>query len=473
MKNRIYYLLAFFGLAIAIYSLVNPIMGAASLAVVGGMWNEDMTLWRKGISQKMVFVTWDKGFWFPYMGFIGGRKSMFDDNYVFGNVDRFKKPKATGMPIEVFQDFQNVVSSKMQVPVVYPLTGLGVSGTAQLQGKGERPKLAVQEVGINQKRHAYLEQDSKMSKQLLTHIPRLKQLFRRSGDYLGDWFGRYNAYQPYYAFLYGSSENLIDPTNGTGVSRHSHMNIYCASSGKVAFSNTKATYEAAVATALNGINSDNASYYFSAAMIDNMVYEAAHTHQILPLDIEGMSLYPIVISDSQAKQLQADANWKDRMKYAAERNLKSNPLFSGRIAGIYGGALVHIDSRVPSARTNGDADFSTVRSTTGDTTGVCYGTEDANNLPDFMEVQRDAGALKPAILFGQSAVLAGVASDISFETEEYDFKQKIEVGADMIHGFQIADIYDNDGYWGTAGDKRYENRSSLIAFSYSPTSASW
>ena len=66
----------------------------------------------------------------------------------------------------------------------------------------------------------------------------------------------------------------------------------------------------------------------------------------------------------------------------------------------------------------------------------------------------------------------GVASEINFETEEYDYKQDLRDGADMIIGYEIADIVDEDGKFTTAGN-RYENVSSVIVWTYSPSSASW
>jgi hypothetical protein len=314
-----------------------------------------------------------------------------------------------------------------------------------------------------------------MSKQILQSPAMVKQLMRRANEYLGDWFNRWNSYQPYLAFLEGYSENLTKAAateGGLGKSKASHMNIYVAGSGRVAFSNTAATYEGAVAAALNGLT-DTSSDWFSTDVIENMVYVASHNHRITPLTVNGKRLYPMVISDAASKQLQADEKWNKRMELAAERSLDNNPLFQGKIAGIYGGALLLIDETVPAAYINGDTEFTAARATLGTTAGVCYGTNNALGQADFMEQPVDPGDRKPAILFGKSAIGVGVANDLSFEEETWDFKQKIEIGADMIIGFQRSDILDNDSYFGKSGDKRHENVSSLLAFTYSPADASW
>ena len=441
------------------------------LAFSGGMFTSSMQTYRSLLEQRMQLVAWNISFWQAFMGFVGGKKSMFDGITPHGMK---KQPTATGKPIEVLQDFAHMGGIDMDIPIFYPLTGKGVSGNVTLTGKGERAKLAVMQVAINQQRHAYLQQDNKMSKQILQSPGMVKQLFRRSNEYLGDWFNRWLAYQPYLTFLQGYSENLSKTAINGGLAKGkaSHMNIYVAGSGKVAFSTTKATYELAVAAALNGLT-NTSSDWFSTKFIEANVYNASHSHRIAPLKVGGMNLYPYVISDAAAKQLQEESKWNDRMKYAAERSLENNPLFQGKIAGIYGGALIIIDETVPSGYTSADGEYSNARATTSDANGVCYGTEDTAGDHDFMAQPVDPGAKKASILFGRSALSCGVASDLSFNEETTDFGQRIEIGADMIIGMQRSDILDKDGYFSTAGDKRYENVSSLEGFSYSPAEASY
>ncbi len=475
MKFNKLFLSVFVLIGVTLALTQNTVAGIA-VAAAGGMYTTDMQTYRRLLAQKMQFVTWNVPLWAQFMGFIGGKKNMFEEQYKFATIKTIPKP--TGKPIEVLQDFMYQGSGDMDIPVVYPLTGKGKSGSVSLIGTGERPKLAVQKVQINQERHAFLEQDSKMSKQILEHPFMVKQLMRRSSEYLGDWFNRWNAFQPYLALLTGSSENITKSAalGGLGVTRVSPMNLYQGGTGKVAFSTTHATYEASVASAVTGVTNTSTDY-FGTNVIENMVYVAAHVHRVVPLVIEGMKLYPIAISDAQAKQLMADTKWNDRMKYAAERNLKGNPLFTGMVAGIYGGAVLFIDDTIPSfyVTIDGAGKFSAARSSViTDTTGVCVGTEDTTDgQADFMANPVDPGNVKPAILFGASAILCGVASDINFETEDYDFKQKIEVGADMIIGFKNGDIIDTDNYFNTAGNKRYDNRSCVVALTYSPSTADW
>ena len=250
------------------------------------------------------------------------------------------------------------------------------------------------------------------------------------------------------------------------------MNIYVAGNGRVTFSNTKATYEASVASALSGLTTANV---FSTDIIESAVYVARHNHRLAPIKVDGVEIYPMLISDAAAKQLQADTKWTNRQLYAAERSLKTNSLFTGKVAGIYAGALIIIDETLPSAYVTADGDpyYQTARATTGDANGVCYGQGDSDSDPNFMANPVDTGARKPWIIFGASAMGCGIANDIGLEEEDYDFKQKKEVAADMIIGFQRSDIFDTDGNFGVAGDLRYENVSSVVGFTYSPTNATW
>lgn len=466
---------------LALVSVYFTIHGAGAEGFVlamagftGGLYTSDMQTYRRLLDTRMQKVAWNLSFWQAFMGFIGGKKSMFDPVVPFGVKDPTKQ-KPTGSPIEVLQDFAHLGGVDIDIPIYYPLTGTGVVGSETLKGKGEKPKLGIIKTCINQVRHAYVAQDNKMSKQVLQSPAMVKRLMRSASEYLGDWFQRYLAYQPYLAFLEGYSENLTREVGGNVALRTSHMNIY-THAGRVTFSTTAGTYEAAVAAAVTELAGSSSVNYFSTDAIEAMVFHASHSHKIKPMLINGMRLYPIVISDASAKQLAADTKWNDRMKYAAERSLNENPLFTGKIAGVYGGAFLIVDETVPSVyvTADGSGKFSATRSTDAATTGVCYGTENATtHLPNFMDTPVDSGPIKPAILFGASALTMGVASDLSFEDEFDDFKQKHEVGADMICGIQVADIIDTDGYFGTAGNKRYENNSSLIGLFNSPVTTGW
>lgn len=431
-------------------------------------YNSSNVHFRRALSAKMSIVSWNRSKWSVFMGKIRGNQSPLNpvtDTFGMGNL------KATGQPIEVLEDFSAIQTTALDCPVFYPLGGYGVTGIEIGTGKGQRPKLGNISVEINTKMQVFNPIDHKMSKYAMNKSILQKNLLMRSHDYLTDWFGRYFAFQPYPALLENASDNLTDPAYGTGVGKMSHMNAYVADTAgatRVSFSNTKATYELAMATAIAGLT-DTASDKMSVALIEEIVYSASHFHRIPKTTINGEEVYLLFMSDSDLLNLQKDADWNDRMTYAAERSLSRNPLFTGKVAGMIAGALIIPDETIPAAyvAADGAGKYSNARATTGDANGVCYGTEGADGKPNYMDVPVDAGHRKASFLVGKSAIALGKIDELGFNEEKSNFGNFQEVAADCTFGFKRADIIDSDGYFGKTGDKRHENVSSLVLFTYS------
>ena len=398
----------------------------------------------------------------------------------FIKTDRFKKmPKyaskyvlePTGKPIEVLRDFMSG-GVDMDIPVFYPLTGEGVYGDKQLLGNEEDQKIAYKRATVCQIRHGIKVVDNKMSKQALQD-PRVQaELMKGGSNKLGDWYSRWIAYQPYMGFVEGAGMNQTATlaNGGLALTRRSHPNFYTAGNGRITFSLTQDTYEASIKSGITGLT-NTASDKFGTEVIKNMVYAANRDHSILPINVGGMNLYPIVIHSDQAYQLSYDTKWNNRMMYSIERILKKNPFFTGKIAGIYEGALLFVDDYMPAIHTGSSVTAGWGRETSTHSTaasGVYYGVENP------MSTIVDTSNYKLAILFGKSAITCGYGSQLGFETEEWDYRQKKTEGGDMIVGFERADIYDQDGDFDyNTGSKIYENGSSLIMATYSPSTLQW
>ena len=450
---------------LAVYILLGTIENVAegvTIAVLGGIYNDSMIHHRDLVSSKMKKLVWQTGIWSKFMGMINTEDQ--DQSQKFGQPKMFR---ATGKPIEVLKDFTQG-GFEMDIPVDYPLTGNGIKGARQLLGNEEIQKLLNMKAYIYQMRHGVVIQDNKLSRQALQHPQIIKKLMTQAGTKLGNWFNRWNNYQISLAFLQGVSDHLATTAavdGGAGIGKTSHMNTYVAGSGKVSFSNTKATYEASVVSAINGLT-DTSSDYMSTTIIKLMVYEALHTCGIVSPLSNG--LLPIVMSDAAMFQLTEDTAFNTALTSAQVRGLQ-NQIFSGQYVEIpYAGALLIVDPTLPAAYLNGDSAFAAANSTLGTTAGIQYGLG-----TDYMATPIDPGAKKPAILFGKSAVGVGVTSDLNFENEEWDYKQKKTEGADIMIGHTRADIIDSDGDLGLSGDKRYANQSSLVAWTYSPANPSW
>lgn len=447
---------------LAIWLAFDSTVSGLTFAALGGIYNDGLTHHRDLVAKKMKTIAWNVPIWSKFMGMIN--KVDLPEAPKYGMPKMFKP---TGQPIEVLKDFTQG-GFEMDIPVDYPLTGKGVKGARQLLTNEEIQKLLNMKARIYQMRHGVVIQDNKLSKQALQHPQIIKKLMTGAGDKLGDWFQRWNGYNIGLAFLQGVSDHIASAKaldGGAGIGRASHMNTYVAGSGRVAFSNTKATYEAAVVSAINGLTATS-SDYMSAKLIKLMIYEAVHTHKIISPLSDG--LFPIVISDAAMWQLTEDADFKAALTYAQMRGLQ-NQLFTGKYAEIpFAGALLIVDETLPAARLDGDDDFDANYSTLGTTAGIQYGIG-----ADFMATPVDPGNKKPAILFGKSAIGVGTTSDLNFENEDYDYKQRKTEGADIMIGHTRADILDSDGDLGLSGDKRYANMSSLVAWSYSPANPSW
>lgn len=418
-------------------------------AAVGGVWTDQMQLFRRGLSTKIQKLVWWYGKWSKLTGMMDVEK--YKAAGVYAGTTSLRP---TGKLIEVVKDFERMGGIYMDVPVVVPLTGQGRHGSAPQRGHEETRKVLSRKIAINQLKHAVVIQDTKMSKQVLSRPGVQMALMERGAEDLRDWFSRKMAFYPYQALFTGYSDNLTDAMWGVNKTQRSHPNFYVKGEGRVSFSNTfNAAYETAVATALGTLQND-AGDRFAAKSIRDMVY-LANYHKIEPFKIGDNELYIIFISPAQMRQLRQDSEWLQVHREAGVRG-PGNQIFSGISEGYpYEGAYVVVDNVIPAARISGDTGYDATRGT------VNYG------VSNYMANPRDSGARKLAVLCGAGAVTCGYGSELSFTSEKAEYEQFLGDEADMILGMERGDIIDDDGHFGTAG-LFYENCSSLVYGTYSP-----
>lgn len=449
-----------FGLLLLTVTVMDFLSGSVGLllasVIVGGQYTDAMTHARRLLSAKMEKTTWWKSKWSPYIGLIDK-----DEFKKVGSHGSMSGIQPTGELIDMVKDFGHKGGIYMDVPIRYPLVAQPTFGSKKLLGSEEKRKIANKKTAINQVRHAVQIQDNKMSRQVLQNPVMRLDLMKRGAADLTDWFSRYLAFQPYFALLTGYSDNLTDTRYGVNMTEKSHPNFYIADYGQVSY--VASTHEATVAGQIDALNGKGATTdtAFSTEIIRNMVY-SARKHRIQPLKVGNNEYFIMFIHGAQARQLQNDEAWMQAQYDAAEKG-KDNSIFTGKIEGrAYEGALFIIDDTIPSIYTTN------YPPTENDPAknNVYYGTS------AYMANPRSVGNIKPAILCGAGAITAGYASQLAFSSEQDDYEQFLGNAADMIIGFERADIMDDDGYFGTAG-AFLENNSSLVCATYSPDTLTW
>jgi hypothetical protein len=418
------------------------------MATIGGQHTPDSFYFRRGLSKELEKLVWRYGKWNKFTDIIDVKK--YKEAGTFAGSMSLPAPKNL---ITVVKDFEREGGIYMDTPVLVPLTGRGKVGTARLKGSEETRKILNKKVAVNQLRHGVQIQDNKMSKQMLKKPQVQMALMERGMQDLQDWFSRRLAMFPYQAILGNYSDNLTDPDYGLNVSIASHPNLYVSGYGKVPFSNVfNADYETAVANALATLV-DDADHHFKMQSIRDMCY-LANFHKVQKLNIKGHLAYPIFIPPALAWQLAQDNEFQEFAKFAQNRG-DTNWAWTGELDGIFiDQAFLIVDDYVPAARISGDDGYDSTLGT------VNYG------LANYMENPRDNGSRKPAILCGAGAVACGYGSELSFASEDDDYKQWLADGADMIVGMQRSDIIDDDNYFGNGAHAFYENSSSIVEFFY-------
>lgn len=437
-----------------------------------GLWNDQIKSYRSLLSKMMVGAHWYGPSIFSKMyGHIGGAdgdNNEYPRSVPFGAAQA-KLLSPTFRPIEVLTDFNKFGGWDMDVPVHYPLTEEAIYGDNEAKGRGEQKKMAHAKVYVNQVTKVFKQSTGVMGDVALQNESIIKKLLKNYQLDIIDYHQKWQGYAPYDAVTRGYSRNVLASTadGGFALSQKSHPNFYAAGHGKATWSDTAATYETNVKTALESL-SDTESDRFSTATIENMIASASGL-KILPakLGTDDMEYYVIIIHPMQALQLKRDNKWYESQKDAGPRDPKVNALFTGKIEGIYSNALILIDQWIPGAKIAGDTDTSVFGEAYDSTRGtVNYGNKNPIANPS------DLSPRKLTVLLGASAVACGQAKKLQFESELDDFKRKTEHAGFSVLGYSRADIFDQDGYFGTKGNFK-ENTSSLIAATWSPSQLAW
>lgn len=428
-----------------------------------GLLNDRLRAYRSILNQEMKAAQWYQIPVFAGMlGFIGGLDGKYPKSVPFGAA-KSRTLQPTFKPIEVLTDFQHQGGWEMDIPIGYPFVEEAIYGDNPAMGMEESRKFAYNKAIINRVRKSALKRDGLMGEHALNAKLVMSIMDQNKQEFV--FFNqRWQAYAPYDAFTRRFSRNILasKALGGFGhvFSQQSHPNFYVAGTGLVTWSDTAATYETNVATALDGLT-NVATDKFSWATLKNISLYAGRK-RVNATKVQNMPVKLIcVINDAQAAQLYDDETFQKLHIALIQKEGVNDSLFSGNLSAyLCLDILVIVDSNAPGVWTSGDTSYDSARGT------VNYGNSNPIESP-IMESDR-----KLAFVFGASAIMCGFAKSLQFKSMTWDYESKEGEASDTIVGYNRSDIYDNDGFYGTAGNFK-ENTSSLIVATYSPNSPSW
>lgn len=346
----------------------------------------------------------------------------------------------SGAPIELLEAFAEEGGDSMLLPMLGRLSGVGVSGDAQLKGNEEAFALYYQKVYINQKRHG-VKLGGRMSNQRVKKF----DLMRKAEPLLADWLAQWIEYDILYTFYHGYSSHVLGSAAGelnlTSGQKICHPNFYAAGSGFVTWNATASTYEGNVEDAVTGVT-DTSTDYMSADLLEELRV-ACMEKKIAPIQTEYGEYIPILLHPKQAKQLRKDSDYRNAMKDALRMDFK-NPIFKGAMA-PYAGFLPFERMMVMGVEPNAGAGT------------VSFGS--ANPLSSL-----DTYARKAAIIFGKGAIATGMPLGPYYDPDDEDYKNMRGAGMGVIIGSARAEFKDNS----TDGSNTLvKNTSSMIVVTYS------
>ena len=247
------------------------------------------------VAPNLVQEAWAKATWSA-----GIHKSFFDK---FTGTD-------AGSIIQVKEELKKDKGDSINIPLLMPLTGAGITGDNMLEGNEEALIYRDFSVSIDQLRNAVRLQ-GKMDEQK-TQI----NMRQDAKTALSDWLA-----------------TKVDKMIFTALTTNPTAN-------RVVYGGA-ATSEAAIATGDK----------FTVDLIGKakrMAMEDENT-MVKPVRIDGVDTYVMVIDQWQARDLMADTKWIEAQEHANIRGEK-NPIFTGAL-GMYNGVVVHQCNRIPRTET--------------------------------------------------------------------------------------------------------------------------
>jgi len=232
--------------------------------------------------------------------------------------------KDAGSIIHVKEELYKGDGTSINIPLLLPLRGAGVTGDEILEGKEEALTYRSFKVELRRVRNAVrLEGKFEEHKtQINMRLDAKKQL--------SDWLGKYIDCA-IFSVLTGVLSTEIDWTT-----LDFPFPLEAPSPDRILIANGLTT-EAAI----------TASDKFTTDIIGQAKRKALETpdRQIRPINIDGKETFVMVIDQYQERDLKNDPKWREAQQSGNVRGEK-NPIFSGAI-GMWDGVVIHSNNRVP------------------------------------------------------------------------------------------------------------------------------
>lgn len=358
-----------------------------------------------------------------------------------GNVDISKDDNGnpsyipSGKPIEVLSDFIAEGRDNMLIPFLRELSGSPVYGDTVLKGTGEDQSMYWLRSFVNQYRKAVMKKSGSMSEQR----QRIYKLYEEAKPQLSQWFTKWENQAIFQTFYEGVSPNLSTGTSydGLGLAKRYHPNWYYMSAA-----DTITTVGTVGKTKTSGEldTADDAAdhpYTLSAKTLQELRIKCMTLRIPQMVTKSGLPFWAMVVHPEQMKALQQDSVYYGAQREAYSGKTLALPELSGA-AGFYGGFALYEDIIGIRTWDQSDDGFfgTTVAERFAPTTGDTYN----------------------AIVFGNSAIGKGIASDLHFTNEVDDHENTIEVGGALINGYNRAEYFAEADGGEVSGDAFYKNQ---------------
>lgn len=243
------------------------------------------------IPKELVLKAWAKNCW------EAGLRKCFFQRFTGNSSDNI---------VQIKTDLQKGRGDSINIPLLLPLKGTGISGDNMLEGNEEAMIYRSFDVSIDQVRNA-VRLTGRFEEQ------KTQQNMRNDAkEALSDWLSKKIDTMCFEALS-------TDPT-----------------ADRVVYANTS----------INNRDGLTGSDSFSADLIGVAKRKATENEDtmIKPMKINGSEHYVMIVDQWQARDLMNDPKWLEAQKHANIRG-ESNPIFSGAL-GMYQGVVIHENNRI-------------------------------------------------------------------------------------------------------------------------------